>query len=66
MMTKIYNYYDGILSRLYKKEQNDRLKLRIKNIKPIVNSKSPGSYNFFRQKFNKTNGNEDISKKKKI
>mgnify|MGYP006873140270 CR=1 FL=1 len=64
-MKKSNNYYDGILTKLYKKEQDEKLKIRVKNAKPLVNNKSPylrftKAYN---RKVNRSNPGDDISKK---
>lgn len=63
-MKRLYKYYDKVISRIDKKDQEERLKMRFKNFQPINNNKSPYSYNFFRKKLNKSIGSYKISKEK--
>ena len=61
-MRTTYNNYEGILSRSYKKEQNEKLNIRIKNAKSLINNNCPETFNIFRKRHNKSNINNDISK----
>jgi hypothetical protein len=61
-LRKMYNDYDDILSKLYKKEQNEKLKFRIKNVKSNIYNKNTRAISIPRRKFNRSFGNEDISK----
>ena len=63
-MRTTYNDYDGILTRSYKKEQDKKLNIRIKNAKSLINNNCPESFNAFRKLHNKANINSNISKKK--
>ena len=63
-MRTTYNDYDGVLTRSYKKEQDKKLNIRIKNAKSLINNNCPESYNAFRKLHNKANINSNISKKK--
>lgn len=63
-MKRLYKYYDKVISRIDKKDQEERLKMRFKNFQPINNNKSPYSHNFFRKKLNKSIGSYKISKEK--
>lgn len=55
--------YDGVLTRSYKKEQDKKLNIRIKNAKSLINNNCPESFNAFRKLHNKANINSNISKK---
>ena len=61
-LRKMYNDYDDLLTKLYKKEQNEKLKFRIKNIKSNIYNKNLRAISIPRRKFNRSFGNEDISK----
>jgi hypothetical protein len=63
-MKRSYNDYDDILSKQYKKEQNEKLSIRIRNAKSIINNKSPKSFNVFHKRTNKSQGKDEISKNK--
>jgi len=63
-MRTTYNDYDGVLTRSYKKEQDKKLNIRIKNAKSLINNNCPESFNAFRKLHNKANINNNISKKK--
>ena len=63
-MRTAYNDYDGVLTRTYKKEQDKKLNIRIKNAKSLINNNCPESFNAFRKLHNKANINSNISKKK--
>jgi hypothetical protein len=63
-MRTTYNDYDGVLTRSYKKEQDKKLNIRIKNAKSLINNNCPESFNVFRKLHNKANINNNISKKK--
>jgi hypothetical protein len=63
-MRTTYNDYDGVLTRSYKKEQDKKLNIRIKNAKSLINNNCPESFNAFRKLHNKANINSNISKKK--
>jgi hypothetical protein len=65
-MKRGYNYYDDILTKQYKKEQNEKLNVRIRNAKSIINNKSPKSYNVFHKRVNKSHGKDEISKNNSI
>ena len=58
----MYNDYDDILSKLYKKEQNEKFKFRIKNVKSNIYNKNTRAISIPHRKFNRSFGNEDISK----
>ena len=60
-MRKTFNEYEGILSLSYKKEQNKKLNIRIKNAKSLINNNCPETFNIFR-KSHKLNINSNISK----
>lgn len=60
-MRKTFNEYEGILSLSYKKEQNKKLNIRIKNAKSLINNNCPETFNIFR-KGQKLNINSNISK----
>jgi hypothetical protein len=62
-MKRLYNDYEDILTKQYKKEQNEKLNIRIRIAKSIINNNCPKSYNTFHKRPNKSHGNEDISKK---
>ena len=62
-MKRTYNDYDDILTKMYKKEQNEKLNIRIRNAKSIINNNCPGTYHVFRKRNNKSHPNDDISKK---
>jgi hypothetical protein len=65
-MKRGYNDYDDILTKQYKKEQNEKLNIRIRNAKSIINNKSPKSYNVFHRRVNKSHGKDEISKNNSI
>ena len=65
-MKRRYNDYDDILTKQYKKEQNEKLIVRIRNAKSIINNKSPKSYNVLQRRVNKSHGKDEISKKNSI
>ena len=60
-MRKTFNEYEGILSLSYKKEQNKKLNIRIKNAKSLINKNCPETFNIFRKR-QKLNINSNISK----
>jgi hypothetical protein len=62
-MRTTYNDFDGILSRSEKKEQDRKLNNRIKNAKSLINNNCPQSYNIFRKLHNKSQINNNLSKK---
>ena len=62
-MKTSYNDFDGILSRSEKKEQDRKLNNRIKNAKSLINNNCPQSYNVFRKLHNKSQINNNLSKK---
>jgi hypothetical protein len=62
-MRTSYNDFDGILSRSEKKEQDRKLNNRIKNAKSLINNNCPQSYNVFRKLHNKSQINNNLSKK---
>jgi hypothetical protein len=62
-MKTSYNDYDGsLLSRSYKKEQDKKLDIRIKNAKSLINNNCPESFNIFRKLHNKAHINSNLSK----
>jgi len=61
-MRTSYNDYGGVLSRSYKKEQDKKLNIRIKNAKSLINNNCPQSYNVFRKLHNKASINNNLSK----
>ena len=64
-MKKANNYYNGILTKLYKRDQDEKLRIRFKNTRSIINKKSPflALSKIYSKKINKSNPGEDISKK---
>lgn len=62
-MKRKYNDCDDILSKMYKKEQNEKLNNRIRNAKSTINNNCPGTYGAFKKRNNKSHGNDNISKK---
>ena len=62
-MRTSYNDYDSVLSRSYKREQDKKLVNRIKNAKSSINNNCPESYNAFRRLHNKSQINNNLSKK---
>ena len=63
-MKRKYNDYEDILAKKYKKEQNEKLIIRIKNAKSIVNTNVTGTNRIFKKKKNnKSHGPKNISKK---
>jgi len=58
-----YNDYDTILTRMYKKEQDQKLNIRIRNAKSIINNDCPVSYIGMHGKTNKFRKNGNIGKK---
>ncbi len=62
-MLRIYNDYDDILTKKEKKEQIEKLNIRIRNAKSIINNNCPRSFDIFRKRVNKNLTNDDISKK---
>ena len=63
MRTSYNDYEGGVLSRSYKKEQDKKLNIRIKNAKSLINNNCPESFNIFRKLHNKANINSNLSKK---
>jgi len=61
-MRTSYNDYGGVLSRSYKKEQDKKLNIRIKNAKSLINNNCPQPYNVFRKLHNKASINNNLSK----
>jgi hypothetical protein len=61
-LRKMYNDYDDLLSKLYKKEQNEKFNFRIKNVKSNIYNKNIRDISIPRRKLNRSFGNEDISK----
>ena len=61
-MNRIYNVYDDILTKKFKKEQTEKLNIRIRNAKSIINNNCPVSYKVFHKRINKSHGNDEISK----
>jgi hypothetical protein len=62
-MKRKYNDCNDILSKIYKKEQNEKLNNRIRNAKSTIKNNCPGSYDVFKKRNNKSHGNDNISKK---
>jgi hypothetical protein len=64
-MKKANNYYNGILTKLYKRDQDEKLRICFKNARSIINKKSPflALSKIYSKKVNKSNPGEDISKK---
>jgi hypothetical protein len=64
-MKKANNYYDGILTKLYKKEQDEKLRIGFKNTRSIINNRSPylALSKVYSKKVNKSNPGDDIGKK---
>ncbi len=65
-MKRLYNDFDDILTKHYKKEQIKKLNLRIRNAKSIINTRSPKSYKPFKKRLNESHGKDEISKIKFI
>ncbi len=61
-MKRSYNDYDDILTKRYKKEQIEKLNIRIRNAKSIINNNCPVSYHSPNKKVNKSHENQ-IGKK---
>ena len=61
-MNRKYIGYNDILTKKYKKEQNEKLNIRIRNAKSIINNNCPLSYSVFHKRVNKSHGNDEISK----
>ncbi len=53
-MQRSYENNYTLLNKLYKKEQNDLLLNRLKNVKSIVKTNCPNSFNSFKKKNNKS------------
>jgi hypothetical protein len=62
-MIRKYNDYDDILKKKEKKEQDEKLNIRIRNAKSIINNNCPRSYDIFKKRINKSHIYDDISKK---
>ena len=62
-MIRKYNDYDDILKKKEKKEQDEKLNIRIRNAKSIINNNCPRSYDIFKKRTNKSHIYDDISKK---
>ena len=62
-MKRKYNDYDDILKKKEKKEQDEKLNIRIRNAKSIINNNCPRSFDIFRKRMNRSHINDDISKK---
>ena len=52
-----------ILFRKNFQEQNKYLKMKLRNVKPVVKSNCPESFIFFKNKFNRIQNKNDICKK---
>jgi hypothetical protein len=64
-MKKSNNYYDGLLTKLYKKEKDEKLRIGFKNTRSIINNRSPylALSKVYSKKVNKSNQGDDIGKK---
>ena len=60
-MLKPYEDNYTLLSKLYKKEQNILMIARLKNVKSIVNTNCPNSFNSLKKKRNKIQEKKDLS-----
>ena len=61
-MKRLYNDFEDIITKQIKKEEIEKLNIRIRNAKSIINTRSPKSYNAFHKRINKSHGKEEISK----
>ena len=62
-MLNSYEFTYTLLNKLYKKERDNLLMNRLKNIKSIVNTHCPHSFSTSRKKPAKSNLKKDLSKK---
>ena len=63
MYLLINTHKNFILNKKYKKERDNLLLNRLKNIKSIVNTNCPHSFTNFKKKSSKSNLKKDLSKK---
>jgi hypothetical protein len=62
-MLNSYEFNYTLLNKKYKKERDNLLLNRLKNIKSIVNTNCPHSFSNFKKKTTKSNLKKDLSKK---
>ena len=61
MNNKLYHSYDH-LKQLERYKQNYYMAIKLSKIKPIINLKTPESYVFYKNNFNRNLPNNSISK----
>ena len=61
MQNKLYNSYDH-LKQLERYKQNYYMAIKLSKIKSIINLKTPESYLFYKNNFNRNLPNNNISK----
>ena len=62
-MLNSYEYNYTLLNKKYKKERDNLLMSRLRNVKSIVNTNCPHSFSNFKKKSTKPNLKKDLSKK---
>ena len=62
-MLNSYEFNYTLLNKRYKKERDNLLLTRLKNIKSIVNTNCPNSFSNIKKKPTKSNLKQDLSKK---
>ena len=62
-MLNSYEFNYTLLNKRYKKERDNLLQTRLKNIKSIVNTNCPNSFSNIKKKPTKSNLKKDLSKK---
>ena len=62
-MLNSYEFNYTLLNKKYKKERDNLLLTRLKNIKSIVNTNCPNSFSNIKKKPTKSNLKKDLSKK---
>ena len=65
-MVRSYEDNYTLLSKLFKQEQNALMNTRLKNVKSIVKTNCPNSFNSYRKKTNKSQEKKDLSKYKNL
>ena len=65
-MLRSYEDNYTLLSKLFKQEQNALMNTRLKNVKSIVKTNCPNSFNRYRKKTNKYQEKKDLSKYKNL
>jgi len=62
-MLNSYEFNYTLLNKRYKKERDNLLLTRLKNIKSIVNTNCPNSFSNIKKRPTKSNLKKDLSKK---